>query len=395
MNRHNSRKLHSLVIFRNILEAEPIQRLMQLFDCNELDKNDITDKYSRFAAAILGEGGNLSEYMLNLVLEDENIYTKYKVTGRGDKELLEPLLERELSVIHLLSMYDGEQLRDFTGDETLAHWKTSDIDFLGVYRKRMEQIHLKGFGIYAKYHMFVLGEKGEVLPIKNPDPQKISDLSGYERERGKIVANTRALLDGKPANNVLLYGDAGTGKSSTVKAIGNEFAAEGLRIIELKKDQLHLIPHLMDELVMNPLKFILFIDDLTFASDDEDFCALKATLEGGVSSRGNNTIIYATSNHRHLVKESASDRMGDEISVGDKMQGIISLSARFGLTVTYSRPDKVLYCSIVKALADKAGIELDEDTLYVRAEAHAIRNGGRNPRTARQFIDLLLSGVEG
>ena len=328
------------------------------------------------------------------MLEDENIYPKYKVTGEGDAELLEPLLDRELSVLEELSQYTGEQLRKFTGDDTLAHWKTSKADFHKIYADRMGEIDKKGFGIYAKYHMFVLDENGNVVPIKNPDPQKISDLSGYERERGLIIANTKALLCGKPANNVLLYGDAGTGKSSTVKAIGNEFAADGLRIIELKKDQLRLIPHLLDAISTNPLKFILFIDDLTFSSDDADFCALKATLEGGVSSCGANTVIYATSNHRHLVKESSADRGGDEISVGDKMQEIISLSARFGLTVTYSRPDKDLYCKIVTDLAEKAGLDINDETLLVRAEAHAIRNGGRNPRTAKQFVDLLVSGVQ-
>ncbi len=394
MNRHNSRKLHSLVIFRNLLKQEPIAKLLNLFDCDETDKNDITDKYCEFASSILSVGGNLTKYMLNLVLEDENVYTKYKVTGSGDPELLEPLLKRELEVISYLAAYDGEALREFTKDDTLAHWKTQNIDFYSVYLERMNEIGKKGFGIYAKYHMFVLDDSGNVVPIKNPDPQKISDLSGYERERGLIVANTKALLDGKPANNVLLYGDAGTGKSSTVKAIGNEFAPLGLRIIELKKSQLRLIPHLLDAISTNPLKFILFIDDLTFSSDDADFCALKATLEGGVSSRGSNTLIYATSNHRHLVKENSSDRTGDEISIGDKLQEIVSLSARFGLTVTYSRPDKDLYLKIVSDLADKAGITLDKDSLFVRAEAHAIRNGGRNPRTARQFIDMLLSGVQ-
>ncbi len=394
MNRHNSRKLHSLVIFRGILAEKPMQKLIALFDCDETDKNDIVDKYCDFAESILEVGGNLSTYILNLVLENENIYTKYKVTGFGDGELLQPLLRRELDVIQELSRYDGCALREFTKDETLAHWKTENIDFYNIYTQRMENIGTKGFGIYAKYHMFILDDNGNVVPIKNPDPQKISDLSGYERERGLIVANTKALLEGKPANNVLLYGDAGTGKSSTVKAIGNEFCKDGLRIIELKKSQLTLIPHLLDAISTNPLKFILFIDDLTFSSDDADFCALKATLEGGVSSRGSNTIIYATSNHRHLVKENAADRRGDEISVGDKIQEIISLSARFGLTVTYSRPDKDLYLQIVSDLADKAGITLEKETLFVRAEAHAIRNGGRNPRTAKQFVDLLVSGVQ-
>ena len=394
MDTHNARKLHSLVIFRNILEDETVKKLLALFDCDETNKNLLTDRYCDFAESLLRHGGNLTRYFLSLILEDENIYTRYRITGKGDGELLEPLLERELLVLSKLSTFEGEQVRTFTGDSTLAKWKTEDIDFSEIYHKRLSEIHKKGFGIYAKYHMFILGDDGEIIPIKNPDPQKLSELSGYERERNLIIANTKALLDGKRANNVLLYGDAGTGKSSTVKAIGNEFCDQGLRIIELKKEQLHLIPALLDNISEKPLKFIIFIDDLTFASDDRDFCALKATLEGGVSTRGSNTIIYVTSNHRHLVKETNSDRQGDEISIGDKIQEIVSLSARFGLTVTYSKPDKDLYCKIVKDLADAAGITLEEDKLYVRAEAFAIRHGGRNPRTAKQFIDLLLSGVE-
>ena len=394
MNTHNSRKLHSLVIFRNLLEDETIKKLITLFDCDETNKNELTDKYCDFARSLLCHGGNLTQYILRLILEDENLYTTYKITGKGDGELLEPLLERELKVLEYLSQYEGEQIRTFTGDTTLAKWKTEEIDFAEVYRKRLSEIHKKGFGIYAKYHMFILGDDGQIIPIKNPDPQRLSELSGYERERNLIIANTKALLEGKPANNVLLYGDAGTGKSSTVKAIGNEFFEQGLRIIELKKEQLHLIPELLDNISEKPLKFIIFIDDLTFASDDRDFCALKATLEGGVSSRGSNTIIYVTSNHRHLVKETNSDRQGDEISIGDKIQEIVSLSARFGLTITYSKPDKDLYCQIVSDLAKRGGITLEEDKLFVRAEAFAIRHGGRNPRTAKQFVDLLLSGVE-
>ena len=391
MNRHNSRKLHSLVIFRSILSQEPVKRLTALFDCDETDKNDITDKYCAFAESMLSCGGNLTEYLLCLVLEDENIYTKYKVTGEGDAELLEPLLDRELSVLEELSQYTGEQLRKFTGDDTLAHWKTSKADFHKIYADRMGEIDKKGFGIYAKYHMFVLDENGNVVPIKNPDPQKISDLSGYERERGLIIANTKALLCGKPAKNVLIYGDAGTGKSSTVKAIGNEFAADGLRIIELKKDQLRLIPHLLDAISTNPLKFILFIDDLSFSSDDDCFGALKATLEGSVSARADNIAIYATSNRRHLVKESFSDRDGDDVHRNDTIQELISLSARFGLKVNFSKPDKNSYFEIVKALADKNNIALEENQLSVQAEAFALKNGGRSARTAKQFVNQLIN----
>ncbi len=387
------RDLNSLVIFRHILQAAPMQNLLKLLACPQDNADALCGAYADFAAELLAEDCNFSRYLLRLVLEDENIYTRYKTTGEGDAQVLDPLLNRELNLLSRAAAFDGSTQRAALGDPTLAAWQTEPLDFYKIYHERLGEMSTKGFGIFAKYHMFMLDDAGALVPIKNPDPQKLSELFGYERERGKIIANTKALLEGKPANNVLLYGDAGTGKSSTVKAIGNEFAKDGLRLVELKKNQLYLIPGLLDTLAVNPLKFILFIDDLTFASDDRDFCALKAILEGGVSSRSNNVLIYATSNHRHMIKETNADRQGDEISITDKLQEIVSLSARFGLTITFSRPDKMLYSDIVVHLAREAGIDLDEDTLIVRAEAHAIRSGGRNPRTAKQFVDLLAAGV--
>lgn len=196
-------------------------------------------------------------------------------------------------------------------------------------------------------------------------------------------------MAGKPASNVLLYGDAGTGKSSTVKAIANEFASEGLRLIEVKKAQLYQIPDIVERLSLNPLKFILFIDDLSFSSNDNDFSALKAILEGSVSSRGKNLAIYATSNRRHLIKESFADRDGDEIHLADTMQELLSLSARFGLTVTFSRPDKTLYQHIVENLAVLYDLSVPKDQLLAQAETFALRAGGRSPRTAKQFIEQL------
>lgn len=164
-------------------------------------------------------------------------------------------------------------------------------------------------------------------------------MVGYERERKIVVENTRALLKGNYASNVLLAGDAGTGKSATVKAIANAFQKDGLRLIELNKDQLRYIPQLMDHLCQNPLKFILFIDDLTFSEDDPNFGTLKAMLEGSAAARMKNTVIYATSNRRHLVKETFDD--GSDKHQNDTVQERISLSERFGITVTYSRPQKI------------------------------------------------------
>jgi len=192
---------------------------------------------------------------------------------------------------------------------------------------------------------------------------------------------------------MLLYGDAGTGKSSTIKAVAHHLAPQGLRIIEVKKNQLYQIPKLLEELSDNPLKFILFIDDLSFSGNDDNFSALKATLEGSISGCGDNAVIYATSNRRHLVKESFGDRAGDELHLNDSMQETMSLAARFGLTITFQKPDKDEYLSIVKSLAAEYGIEMDEEELFKKAEAHAIRKNGRSPRTAKQFIELLKIGI--
>lgn len=164
-------------------------------------------------------------------------------------------------------------------------------------------------------------------------------------------------------------------------------------MVEIKKNQLYMIPQIMEELASNPLKFILFIDDLSFNGNDDNFSALKATLEGSISGRGSNVAIYATSNRRHLVKENMSDRDGDELHVNDTIQETMSLAARFGLTVTFQKPDKDSYLSIVRSLADQYGIDMDEDELFRKAEAHALRSNGRSPRTAKQFIELLKIGI--
>ena len=201
------------------------------------------------------------------------------------------------------------------------------------------------------------------------------------------------MLSGKPAVNVLLYGDAGTGKSSSVKAIANEFAADGLRLVEVKKNQLYQIPALLDSLAQNPLKFILFIDDLSFSANDDNFAALKAILEGSVGGRSQNVVVYATSNRRHLIKETLSDRSGDDIHEADTRQELMSLSARFGLTVTFQRPDKVRFEEILLDLARQYGVQMPSDQLFIKGEAFAIRAGGRSPRVARQFIELLSAGV--
>lgn len=381
--------LHSLVIFRNLLNDPVISRLLALLDTDPSSGAPFVDAYCEFASALLARTDDFSQYLLGAALEDENFY----VTGAGSRTsgLLDSRLETELKFLQRLSQFDGSSCRSAAPEGALLPvWTTSPQDFVAAYRETLENLPQKGYGIYAKYHVFTVSD-GRLVPVRHPDPQRLSQLSGYESERGKVIANTLALLEGRPAVNALLYGDAGTGKSSTVKAIANEYAHRGLRLIEVKKNQLYQILDLMDSLSANPLKFILFIDDLSFSSNDNDFAALKAILEGSVSSHGPNLVVYATSNRRHLIKESFADREGDDLHLADTMQELLSLSARFGLTVTFSRPDKDLYLQIVEDLAALYELSIDRDELIRKAESFAIRSGGRSPRTAKQLIEQLKS----
>ena len=275
-------------------------------------------------------------------------------------------------------------------DGFLPEWTNSAVDIVGSYLERLKLVHRYGYGQYAQYKMFTLKD-AEIVPVKFPDKQKLSELFGYERERQAVIDNTLALIDGKKAQNALLYGDAGTGKSSTIKAVVNEFADKGLRLVEITKEQLRDIPAIIDELSENPLKFIIFIDDLSFTAGEDCFGALKAVLEGSVSARSDNIAIYATSNRRHLIKESFSDREGDDIHRNDTMQEMLSLSARFGLRVNFSRPDKKKYTAIAIELAKAHGINLPDDEIILKAEQFAVSSGnGRSPRTAHQFINQLI-----
>ena len=189
---------------------------------------------------------------------------------------------------------------------------------------------------------------------------------------------------------MLLYGDAGTGKSSTVKAVVNEYKDEGLRLVELNKSQLPELPDVIEKIAKNPLKFIIFIDDVSFSSDDDNFSSLKAVLEGSATAKTSNIAIYATSNRRHLVKEKFSDREGDDMHVADTREELISLSERFGLKVAFLKPDKENYLKIVENLAKENGIEVT-DELLMGAEAFALRRNGRSGRAAKHYIQSVLA----
>ncbi|MCD7890673.1 MAG: ATP-binding protein [Ruminococcus sp.] len=386
--------LNSLAVFRNLLDDDMIRLLRRELEGGSDDTSIRIYNYSEFVAALYRKSVSFSEYVLKAVLEDENFYIAGKAQGKSFPQYIEDTVENELMILQEASRLTPEDLiADIDTGIALPKWEISEINFASEYRSRIESIGKYGYGRYAQNRMFIL-KNGETVPVRYPDTQRLSELYGYERERKAVIDNTLAILRGRPAQNVLLYGDAGTGKSSTVKAIVNEYADEGLRLIEVTKEQLQDIPHIIDSISKNPLKFILFIDDLSFSSNDDCFGALKATLEGSVSAREDNIAIYATSNRRHLVKESFSDRDGDDIHRNDTIQELISLSARFGLTVCFSKPDKKAYLNIVSELAKKRGIDMDADELAVKAEAFALRGSGRSARTAKQFVNQLVNDMK-
>lgn len=232
------------------------------------------------------------------------------------------------------------------------------------------------------------GEERELLPMRSTDPVRLSDLKKYEEEKQIVVNNTLAFLEGLPAQNVLLYGDRGTGKSSTVHAIINEYADRGLRLIEVKKKDIITLPRLMNAIAdSGNKKFILFIDDLTFVEGQDNYGELKAVLEGSALHLGN-LIIYATTNRRHLIKETAADRHND-MHENDLRQEQMSLSDRFGIIVTYINPDKKEFFEILKEVLADRGITIPDDELSLRAERFCLEKGGRSPRGVRQLADII------
>ncbi len=390
-----SAQLKTFVVFRGLYELPDFALLLETVDLAAKGQGaEALEKYCAVAPAFYDEGGSLTDWVLRLVLEDENFYILKKGEGAETGSLSDECLANELYTLQELACLPFEELSACFGtEEFVPRYTTEEKDFSQEYAVRIKQIDKFGYGIYSKYHVFVVKD-GAIVPVEYPDKIRISELSGYESERGEVIANTMALLRGRPANNVLLYGDCGTGKSSTVKAIANEYRTMGLRLIELKKRQLHEIPNIVRTISRNPLKFIVFIDDLSFTEDDDDFAALKAILEGSVSSTADNLVIYATSNRRHLVRETFSAREGDEIHRNDTMQELLSLSERFGLRVVFSKPDKQLYLSVVRDIAKQYGVTMPEEQLFAEAERYALARGGRSPRAARQFIEFIKGAEE-
>lgn len=384
--------LSCITVFKNVAQSEVMKNLFAFLE-SDGSQSERLKLYCNFVGSLYKGCCDLSKYLLKLVLEDENEFVILCAQKKEVPQCMKDAAHAELETFTALSKLSAKEIAgDLCElDIPIPMFENSEADFVSLYEQKISRLSKDGYGIFSKYTMFNLDENGAITALKAADKITEDELIGYEDERKKVTDNTKALLSGKPAANILLCGDAGTGKSSTVKAVVNHLSAEGLRLIEVRKDQLMSLPLVMEEINHNPLKFIIFIDDLSFNNAEEGFGTLKAILEGSAAARAHNAVIYATSNRRHLVKETFSDRDGDDVHRADTMQELISLSERFGLTVQYSKPSKELYLKIVKGLAEKRNLDIDFESLCTQAEAFALRKGGRSARAARQFVDSLCA----
>ena len=397
--------MSSLSVYRGIRERTVIRAYCELLCSIDRPVFEFARAWGEFFSLLCEREctEDFARYMTETALYDENAFSRAAAAGR-EKQLPSKTINairRDLSVIRRASLLSPDRiLADYTHRDELGavannlpRWENGRpvseflhedeiIDTLSDFYRR------NGCGMFARYRAFIWRNKS-IEPVQFPDPIKISSLKTYDLQRGLVVDNTLAFLKGLQSNNCLLYGDRGTGKSSTVKAILNEYYKDGLRMVEMPKDRLSEFPLLAERIAEIPLKFIIFIDDLSFPSEDKSYAQLKAVLEGGLAVRPENALIYATSNRRHIVKESFADRQGDDIHFNDTVQETLSLSDRFGLAVGFTKPDKEQYLEIVYSLAREQKLNMSIDELTAEAEKFAISRGGRSPRCATQCLRSL------
>lgn len=334
-----------------------------------------------------GAENDFLEKLCKLIILDENAFSRTCAGGNTPSAYLTDAYSEDLNKIFAaVRMFDGDE--HFNLGNAIPPFD-GELDAEISASNLMEFYAAHGYGKFIAYKAFTYSD-GQLNPIVRTSPITLGELKNYESEKKQIDDNIVNFINGLPYANMLLYGDRGTGKSSTVHAMLNKYFDDGLRIIELNKENILSIPQIRDLLAGNPLKFIVFIDDLSLGEYDDKVSSLKAGLEGSVSGGSDNIMIVATSNRRHIVKESFSDRE-NSVHPGDSLAEQLSLSDRFGLTVMFSTTDKALYLSIVGQLADDRGLNYDRQKLNVLAERWALVKGGRSPRRAKQFIDLAYA----
>lgn len=388
--------LGGVAAYRHILETPELHLVRSLLD--KLARQDSAgaaeDYAALFYALRAGNYSGLGDWLHDQLRYTESPYARL-AEERGSDPALEGAARRDVELFTQLCRLDCGRLISAMAEqagaallpvlEGLPRWPAG-CPF--TFEELTDFYRTHGSGLFARSRAF-LWEDGELFPVDQPDCPTPDEMMGYELQRDQVIANTQALLEGHHVNNVLLFGDSGTGKSATVKSLLSRPGFEDLRLIEVQKEGLADMPRLIRTLGGRRLKFILFIDDLAFDQDDTTYSVMKTILEGGLERRPANVAIYATSNRRHLVRQTFSDRAGDEVDASETIQEKTSLAERFGLRIPYLALNKADFLDLVERMAAQSGITMDRQALRTGADRWEMRHPGRTPRTAKQYIASL------
>ena len=389
-------QLRGLSAFRSLLDTPMLKDALQLLDAAaRRDGEGALAAYDQMFYRLKAEGySGLGTWLWDTLRYTETPYGDLAGSGRSDPEL-EGAALRDAETLLQLAQLGAEDIRvalkpilteEYVSVlDNLPAWETGAPFTFGELAAFYQE---NGAGLYAKYRAF-LWEEGQLVPVADPDCPHPVELLGYDQQRKQVLDNTRLLVEGKPSNNVLLFGDGGTGKSATVKSMLYLPGMENLRLIEIQKENLVGMPRLIRSLAGRRQSFILFIDDLAFDQDDKTYSSLKTILEGGLEKRPLNVAIYATSNRRHLVRQTFSDRAGDEVDAFETISEKTALAERFGLRIPYMTMSKSEYLALIDHLAGLYHVEMNREVLHAKAMEWEIRHAGRTPRVARQFIASL------
>lgn len=418
------RQAASLLLYQAVLKgaiARSFGQLLNVLNSPAPDAVAVLTAYGEWFWGLAATGQSWQNYLLREMLQAENPFSQQ--AQRLELDTLHPSLiaatRHDLQALQQLYRCEGDRLSQWVQQATGAalptwehrdgqpqhsisgirqlplwiklegssNWGDAIADLAAYYRKA-------GIGIFAQ-HSALRWQQQQLVGIAYPDPIRLHQLVGYESQQAALVQNTQALLAGSPALHVLLYGGRGTGKSSLIKALLNKFGDRGLRLIEVAKADLQDLGMIVDRVRHAPQKFILFVDDLSFEEDEDAYKALKVVLEGSLTARPQNVVVYATSNRRHLIREFFGDRPrprdADEVHAWDTVQEKLSFSDRFGLTLTFEPADQDTYLEMVRHLAQLTDLFISPPELDRRALQWATQHNGRSGRTARQFIDFLQS----
>ena len=384
----------ALILLRGVLQDEAVASFVRAL------QNDDIAAYARAEELLLAEDmqNSFAAYLTHKILCDDNLFARRAFAGTLNNDICQAY-SHDLAILQdIAKKADNPSgkvaLAADSGFPSVRYGKDDDVFGKNwgdgeSLQKLVNFYRHNGYGIYIGHKAFTFENK-TLKPVRNTSDITLSDLKDYEAEKKAIEDNTINFISGLPYSNMLLYGDKGTGKSSTIHAILNKYAEKGLRAVEIPKDQIKDINAVKEVLAGLPFKFFIFIDDLSLEEHDEKVTSLKASLEGSLTEKGANVMIVATSNRRHILKENFSDRE-NSVHARDTMEEQLSLSDRFGLTVYFSSTGKSEYLSIIRQLAADRKLKTPQDDLFALAERWTLLKGGRSPRRARQFIDFAFA----